>query len=108
MFATDARSVLSTNGVGNAPHAVLATRIAAARRENGSRSFIMGVEEVIEWKIGTESVAMELHLVELGATRGAGTWSILCHDARHGENLCRLPLFLAHGEMLSWFSPFGR
>ena len=107
MLATDARSVLSTNWE-NAPHAVLATRIATARRENGSRSFIMGVVEVIEWKIGTESVAMELHLVELGATRGAGTWSILCHDARHGENLCRLPLFLAHGEMLSWFSPFGR
>lgn len=72
VFATDARSVLSTNWEGNAPHAVLATRIAAARREDGSRSFIMGVE-AIEWKIGTESVAMELHLVELGATRGAGT-----------------------------------
>jgi hypothetical protein len=27
----------------------------------------MGVDEVIEWKIGTESVAMELHLVELGS-----------------------------------------
>jgi hypothetical protein len=48
VLATDARSVLSIDWEGNAPHAVLATRIATARREDGSRSFIMGVEEVIE------------------------------------------------------------
>jgi hypothetical protein len=72
VFATNAGSVLSTDWEGNALYAVLATRIAAARCENGSRNFIMDVEEVIEWKIGTESVAMELHLVEFGAARGAG------------------------------------
>jgi len=71
-LAIGARSVLPKDWEGNAPHAVLATRTAAARRQNGSHSFIMRVEEVIEWKIGTESVAMELHLVERGATRGAG------------------------------------
>jgi len=71
VFATNAGSVLSTDWEGNALYAVLATRIAAARCENGSRNFIMDVE-VIEWKIGTGSVAMELHLVEFGAARGAG------------------------------------
>jgi hypothetical protein len=103
---------MSTDWEGDAPHAVLATRIAATRRENGSRSFIMDVQEVIEWKIRKEGVAMASHPVELGEREGQGNRVSSCHGTRVRELENRYATYpyrcYQNSERILVFSPFGR